>query len=144
AGMRQARGGRERYWLTMTLIGVNVLGVTIALARAADWIADADADALLMVLGLSFAYLATTTLFRVYPAPVQLNDGPRLKRPALTPAEQEIADKVRNMMELDKVYHEPTFSRADLAREIGISEGVLSRVINSAFGKSFPRLLNEL
>src|SRR5262249_27503868 len=42
-----------------------------------------------------------------------------------------------------KLYHEPTFSRADLARELHVSENTLSRVINVAFGKSFPRLLNE-
>ena len=67
----------------------------------------------------------------------------RARASLLSEDEKQIADKVRNLMELDKLYHEPTFSRADLARELGTSENTLSRVINSAFGKSFPRLLNE-
>ncbi len=92
-------------------------------------------------MGIAFAYLVTTTLFRVYPLPVAIHSGARASQ--LSEEEKQIADKVRSLMELEKLYQEPTFSRADLAREVGTSENTLSRVINSAFGKSFPRLLND-
>jgi AraC-like DNA-binding protein len=82
-----------------------------------------------------------TTLFRVYPLPVKLNSAANPL--TMTDEERKIADKVRQLLELDKLYHEPSFSRADLAREVGTSENTLSRVINRSFGKSFPRLLNE-
>lgn len=136
------RGAKERYWLVITLVAANVLRVVVNLLLSTGNLTLGDADALQAVLGIAFAYLATTTLFRVYPLPVALHAGARAA--LLSEDEKRIADKVRSLMELEKLYQEPTFSRADLAREVGTSENTLSRVINSAFGKSFPRLLNEL
>lgn len=135
------RGAKERYWLVITLIAANVLRIIVNLLLSTGNITLHDADGLQSVLGIAFAYLVTTTLFRVYPLPVALHTGARAVH--LSEEEKLIADKVRNLMELEKLYQEPTFSRADLAREVGTSENTLSRVINSAFGKSFPRLLNE-
>lgn len=139
----QVKGGREKYWLVLVLVVVNVLGIVVNLLRSTGSIEETNADSLLVIFGLAFVYLASTTLFRVYPPPVQLHALPRLRAPTLSPEEQLIADQVKKLMEVDKLYQEPTFSRADLARELKTSEGTLSRVINIAFGKSFPRLLNE-
>lgn len=139
----RTRGGRERYWLVITLIAANVAGVVVALLRSTGNMRMDDADALQLILGIAFAYLATTTLFRVYPLPVQLSAS-RATTLLLSEDDRQIAAKVQKLMDLDKLYHEPEFSRADLAREVGVSENTLSRVINRAFGKSFPRLLNDL
>ena len=57
--------------------------------------------------------------------------------------EVALAEKIKDLMALDKLYQEPAFSRADLARELDVSENVLSRVINCAFEKSFRKLLND-
>lgn len=138
--LRTDRGAHERYWLVMTLIAANVLRVVVNFLLSTGSLQLEDADALQSALGIAFAYLAMTTLFRVYPLAVPLNASPAAE---LTPEETEIVEKVRQLMELEKVYHEPSFSRADLAREVGCSENTLSRVINRAFGKSFPRLLSE-
>jgi AraC-like DNA-binding protein len=137
------RGARERYWLVMTLVLANVMGIIVSLLNATGYLARTDHDALHVILGIAFAYLATTTLFRVYPLPVALSAASRARALLLSDEERRIAEKVRKLMELDKLYHEHTFSRADLAREVGTSENTLSRVINIAFGRSFPRLLNE-
>jgi AraC-like DNA-binding protein len=51
--------------------------------------------------------------------------------------------KIEDLLRYDKVYQEPTYSRSDLARELEISETLISRVINIYFQKSFPQLLNE-
>jgi AraC-like DNA-binding protein len=142
--LRRMKGGRERYWLVIVLVIANIGGVGINLGRSTGNLSYDDADSLLVALGLAFIYLAITALFRVYPSPVQLNPLPtRFKLQVMTSEEQQIAERVRTLMEVDKLYHEPTFSRAALAREINISENTLSRVINVAFGKSFPRMLNE-
>lgn len=141
--MWNVKGSRERYWLVITLIAANILRILVSLLFATSRLGWDDADALQVALGIAFAYLATTTLFRVYPLPVQLNATSRATALMLSEEERAIAEKVRNLMEIDKVYQEPTFSRADLAKEVGTSENVLSKVINRAFGKSFPRLLNE-
>lgn len=141
AKLWNVKGARERYWLIMTFIAANVLHVVVNLLLSADRLSLPEADALQATLGIAFAYLAMTTLFRVYPLPVQLNATSRIRM--LSEEDRKIAEKVRKLMELDKVYHEHSFSRADLAREVGASENTLSRAINRAFGKSFPRLLNE-
>jgi AraC-like DNA-binding protein len=142
--LRKSKGGMERYWLVLVLIIANVGAVFISFLSSVGSLGQNDADALFAVLGLAFIYLAITTLFRVYPSPVQLSAEPtRFTMQALTPEEKEIAAKVRKLMEVDKLYHEQSFSRADLARELDVSENTLSRVINVAFGKSFPRMLNE-
>lgn len=142
--LRKAKGGMERYWLVLVLIVANMGMIVIGFLQAFGELEKSEADALLVVLGLAFIYLAITTLFRVYPAPVQLATAPaRFTASALTPEERELAARIRKLMEVDKVYHEHTFSRADLARELNVSENILSRVINVSFGKSFPQLLNE-
>ena len=141
AKLWNVKGARERYWLIMTFIAANVLHVIVNFLLPPERIGLADADALQASLGIAFAYLAMTTLFRVYPLPVHLNAVSRGQ--SLSEEDKKVADQVRKLMELDKLYHEHNFSRADLAREVGTSENTLSRVINRAFGKSFPRLLNE-
>lgn len=142
--LRKARGGRERYWLVLTLIVTNLLGVLVNLLLSTGYLSSPNADILKVVLGIALTYLATTMLFRVYPLPVQLDAVPRTRVLALTAEEKEIAERVKKLMEMDKLYHEPSFSRAKLAQEIGVSESVLSKVINISFGRSFPRLLSEL
>lgn len=137
------KGGRERYWLVMILLGANLLALIINFMRSAEQIGETDADAMLVTLGIGFAYLATTTLFRVYPPPVSLNQSPRTRILELSEEERVVADKIRVLLEMDKVYQEHAFSRADLAREVGASESTVSKVINAAFGRSLPKLLNE-
>lgn len=143
AGLWSARGGRERYWLVMMLLAANAGVVLVNLLRASESPVAANADAVLVILGLAFVYLASTFLFRIYPVPVAM-DAPRsVARGDLNAEEEALARRVRELMERDKLYQEPSFSRADLARELHCSESVLSRVINAAFGKSFPKMLNE-
>ena len=142
--MRKSKSGRERYWLVIVLVAANAAVVGVNLLRSSGGLAGNDADFLLIAMGLMSLYLVTTTLFRVYPPPLQLNLAPsRFKMLEMTAEEKKIAEQVRVLMEVDKLYHEPTFSRADLAREIDTSENTLSRVINVAFGVSFPKLLSQ-
>lgn len=140
--LRRMKGGRERYWLVITLIIANVLGVAVTLLRSVGYLHVEGADAMMVLLGIAFCYLAMTTLFRVYPQPIQLDDVPRTTALSLTPEEKQIAERIKQLLELDKLYHEPTFSRADLAREVGVSESILSKIVNTAFGKSFPSLVS--
>jgi AraC-like DNA-binding protein len=140
----RVRGSRDRYWLIMALIVANILDVLACLLYSAGRLSLQDSDAMQVTLGIGFAYIATTTLFRIYPLPVQMSMASRALTLLLSDQEKKIAAQVQKLMELDKVYHEASFSRADLAREVGCSENTLSKVINRAFGKSFPKLMNEL
>jgi AraC-like DNA-binding protein len=141
--LSNVKGGRERYWLVITLISANVLLVLVGLLRSSDSLDPQNADALELTLDIAFCYLATTTLFRVYPAPVQLSATSRTKVFLLSEEEKTLSKKIHRLMTMEKVYQEQGFSRADLARELGVSESTLSKVINVSFGQSFPRLINE-
>jgi AraC-like DNA-binding protein len=91
-------------------------------------------------LGLGLVYIAGTSLFRIYPQAVQIVE--RADR-EMNPEEKTIAQRIEGLLALEKIYQEPHYTRADLARELKLPESVVSRVINAHFGKSFPRLLNE-
>jgi AraC-like DNA-binding protein len=141
--MRQVRGGTERYWLSLALVAMNAFSVAVSVARLSGAMTVGESDNLHLLSGLAFVYLATTVLFRVYPPPLHLSVEPRtLRQKGLTPEEEAVAARARELMERDKVYQEPSFSRADLARELGVSESTLSRIINRTFGKSLPQLIN--
>ena len=139
----RAKTGKEKYWLVMVLIAANVVIVSINLLRSTGSLEAFDADSILTIMGMTFVYITSTTMFRVYPPPISLSDTPNLIVKALTSEEKKIADKIKKLMTLDKLYHDVKFDRATLARELEISENVVSRVINVAFNKSFPRLLSE-
>ena len=147
-GLRQGIGGRERYWLVLTLIITNIGIVVTMLLRAWGTVAQLESDALFVIMGLAALYLASSSLFRVYPTVIDLTPEPRPLRVSTEPVvlnEEEVAllARVRELIDVQKVYHEQSFGRGALARELACSESQLSRVINYGYGKSLPRLLNE-
>ncbi|MBA4152258.1 MAG: hypothetical protein C0509_06825 [Acinetobacter sp.] len=147
-GLRQGAGGRERYWLVLTLIVTNIGIVVTMLWRAWGSIGQLESDALFVIMGLAALYLASSSLFRVYPTVIDLAPEPRALRVSAEPtalnAEEEVLlARVRELIDVQKVYHEQSFGRGALARELACSESQLSRVVNYGYGKSLPRLLNE-
>ena len=135
------KAGKERYWLILALIIVNVAFLGLTALRSGGYDVSVDASLLRTVLGLAFVYLVSTSLLRIYPVALFLPyQG---KHEDLSEEDKALARRIEGLIDLDKIYHEPTYSRSDLARELGVSEGVVSRVINTHFCKSFPQLLNE-
>jgi AraC-like DNA-binding protein len=63
--------------------------------------------------------------------------------PSLKPEEQAVIDKIEHLLKFDKVYQEPQYSRKELARELNISESVITKLVNQYYNRSFPQLLNE-
>ncbi len=142
--LAKSRDTRERYRVVIAFIAFNVMNLGIDMPRAIGLLETAEATFVRTVLGLTFVYLVTTLVFRIDPKPVTLLPGSLLRRSIeLTADEQALATRIRDLMALDKLYQEPSFSRADLARELDVSENILSRVINSAFSKGFRKLLND-
>lgn len=144
AGFRSIRAQkdkRERYWLALSIILVNACLIGLALATYADMMPVGEARSIRIMMGMAFVYLATTSLFRIYPPslPVVKLAAPE----SLSESEQKVIADIERLMTYDKLYQEPSFSRADLARELGISEGIITRVINAYYGKSFPVIVNE-
>ena len=143
--LRGQQDSSDRYWVALALVAFNVLNLGVDLARAGAMIEQGNAAFIHTVFGLTLIYLVTTLAFRIVPKPIVLLPGAPLLKGSitLTRTEQALAKRINDLMELDKLYQEPAFSRADLARKLDASEYVVSRVINGAFGKSFRQLLNE-
>jgi len=139
--MASQKLAKERYWLIVTLIFVNLLFLAVMLMSLTLEVPVEELMLVRTVLGVALVYLAGTSLFRIYPQAVQLS---QTRVPAaLSRGDQDIAKDIERLMDREKVYHEPSYSRADLARELKIPETVVSRVINNHFGKTFPQILNE-
>ncbi len=133
--------GKERYWLIFSLIFLNTCFLLVMLLNLAAHITGDEAVLLRNVLGIGFVYLVSTSLLRMIPRNQRIVKSGMVEK--LTEEEQDLAEKVENLLKFEKVYQEPTYSRADLARECEASETVISRVINIHFQKSFPQLMNE-
>ena len=138
----QQKAGKERYWLILALIIVNIAFLTLTAFHTSGYNASLDASLLRIILGLSFVYLVSTSLFRIYPVALFLPYQKKSEED-FSEEEKEVSRKIEGLLKLEKIYHESTYSRSDLARELGIPEATVSKVINVHFGKSFPQLLNE-
>lgn len=142
--IRSQSAGRERYWLILSLIILNIFYLAcfaLALKGDAD---NTQVDLLRTIFGLTFCYLVSTSLFRIYPSALILApDRKKAEFIELAPAEHELVSKIKDLLDLQKVYHEPTYTRSDMARELSVSEATLSKVINIHYNKSFPQILNE-
>jgi len=136
------KAGRERYWLILSIIIVNVFFLAVLLFFVADHTFSMSMVLLRTVIGLSFVYLVSTSLFRIYP--VALFSSPKSRGgDVLNEGELKLASRMESLLTLEKVYHETSYSRRDLARELDVAESVVSRVINIYFKKTLPQLLNE-
>lgn len=134
--------GKERYWLILSLIILNACFLLSVLLGLTQSIESTEAIILRSVLGLGFVYLVSTSLLRLFPKAKRVSQSGD-SADTLSEDEQALAQKVESLLDFEKVYQEPTYSRADLAKECGTSETTISRVINMHFQKSFPQLMNE-
>lgn len=143
APLYDQKSGRERYWLILALIGMNTGFLLSLFAFYADGVDHETIITVRTVLGLGFVYLATTSLFRIYPPSVREMPSSDNDQTHLSDRELDMALKIEGLMSYEKIYHEPGYTRSDLARELGVPETTLSKIINLHFKKSFPQMLNE-
>lgn len=130
----------DRYWLILALLVINCALLCVTLSFVSGLIQEHELLLIRNVLGCGLVYLASTSLFRIYPQTLKVT--PKL------PSEFKIEDsdilkKLEDLLTLQKVYQEPGYSRGDMARELDTSESVVTRIVNVHFGKSVPQLLNE-
>ncbi len=136
------KAGKERYWLILSLIIINIFFIAITALYSMGYHFTFDMELLRSVLGLGFVYLVSTSLFRIYPQGL-LSSYKKKSNDDLSSDDLLLVKKIEDLLELDKIYHEATYSRSDLAQELGTSEATISRIINLHYKKSFPQLLNE-
>ena len=140
--VRKQKLGKELYWLIFALIAVNTLLLTAMLAFLLDYLDIGQSVLIRTILGISFVYLVSTSLLRLYPKRDQ-NQKKLANSADFSEDELVLAEKIEHLINVEKVYQEPAYSRADLAKECGYSETIVSRVFNAYFQKSFPQMMNE-
>lgn len=137
------QSGRERFWLVLCMILLNVaflasvFGYLSGLYDVHKW------TLIRAILGLAFIYSVSTSLFRIYPQTVTILKKGQ-KEDALNADERAIADRLDTLFQREKIYQEAEIGRTELARELGIGEATLSRIINIHYGRTIPQLLNEM
>ncbi len=136
------KAGKERYWLILALIIVNVSFLALLIAFSTRETVQGEISVLRTIFGLGFLYLVSTSLFRIYPSALVLSYN-RVRDEVFDHKDKEALDKIQGLLSLEKVYHEPSYSRSDLAKELNVAEPTISRLINIHYKKSFPQLLNE-
>ncbi len=133
---------RDRYWVVLALIVFNVLNIGVDLSRATLVLDPGDATFVRTIFGLTFVYLVTTLVFRIEPRPVLLLVGMQ-RRPsdALTPEEWTLAERIRALITVERLYKDPTLRLFDVARHLEVSEEFAARAMKAAFAVSFPVFL---
>ena len=136
------KAGKDKYWLVLSLIIVNIAFLALGAFDTGSAGVSSHLPLIRGLLGLSFIYLVSTSLFRIYPQAL-LKPYRAKNNDILSSDDIELVDKINDLLNLQKIYHEPTYSRSDLARELECGEATISRIINIHFKKSFTQLLNE-
>jgi len=140
--------GREKYWTVISLIGLNLAILAVHLAALSGWLSPSQTSFIVVALELTLIYVLLSSLFRVYAGavpvrPMAASSARTGERDPLNAEEQAMVEKIKELMSLDKVYQEATYSRKDLAQELTIAEHQLSRIINTGFEMSFSDLINR-
>ncbi len=140
--LHKRKYGKERYWLIICLILMNIILLSLGLLQL-NGILDIGRVQLVQVLvGLGFIYIASTSLFRIFPHSLALKEKSS-ETETLSPSDIKFALKIEDLLNLEKVYQEASYGRPDLAKELGLSESNLSRIVKLYFDKGVPQLLNE-
>lgn len=141
-GLLKEKAQKERYWLVLTMIFTNIAFVlTMLFSIGVDYQSD-KLSGIEVGYVIFLVYLTGTSLFRIYPQAVLLNAAQKQSE-GLGKEDLLIVERVKELLLMQKIYHEQGYGRVDLARECETSEANISRIINTVFGKSIPQLLNE-
>lgn len=139
--LSDGKAGRPRYWLIICLVVVNIMFLSSVLLLLLETISYVDWVFIRNVLGLGFVYLASTSLFRIYPQAVLVKD-----RYVIDPEDEKskaIIIDLERLLNVDRVYQEPQYGRKDFARELDVSEATVSRIINDQYRETVPQILNR-
>ena len=138
------KNGKERFWIIISLIVLNIGMILNSLLNLNGAVTVADSELIRVIIGISFVYIVSTSLFRIYPHAVFIAPKKAKAEGSLSEAEIKLALKIEDLINRDKIYQEPSYGRSDMARELSITESNLSKIVNFYFDKSVPQLLNGL
>ena len=131
---------RDRYWLMISLVLLNLVLLALELMQMADHIGQENATVTITVVRLSFIYLVLTLMFRLFDDSVQ--GAGKSSGDSLTKREEEIGAAFSRLMDVDKFYRDASCNRETVARKLGVNENLLSRAISHCFNKRFTDVVN--
>lgn len=142
--LKLEKNNKDRYWLILALLFTNAAFVAFMLFHLGMDAENGKLSLIKTLFGLALVYLTSTSLFRIYPQAVYISDPQKTaSSDGLGIYEQSIAKKIEELIYVQKVYQEPTYSRADLARECEAPEALISKILSVHFNQSFPQLINK-
>ena len=142
-GLRLMKSGRERYWLIISFIILNSLFLGVVFLNLNAQIGAEQTQMIRTIIGAGFVYLVGSSVFKILPEAKKVTVTVAPEDAELSASDQNTIRKIERLFTLDKIYQEPSYSRTDLAQECGVSETVISKLINIHYQKSFPQLMNE-
>lgn len=137
---------RNEYWLILALIGLNLCSMAVDLWHLRDALTNADAVFIDTVLRMTFIYVVLTLLFRVFDGGAQAQAGapvPPKPSPAQEQRDKDVIAAFELLMQEQHAYREMECNRESVARELGISENMLSRIINQHYQARFTDVINQ-
>jgi AraC-like DNA-binding protein len=140
--LTKQKNHQERYWLILAMLLINAAFIATMLVNLGIDSGAQKIDLIKTVFGLALVYLSSTSLFRIYPQAVHIAQSKNQKT-TLSVYEESVARQIENLIYVQKAYQEPTYSRADLARECEVPEALISKVLSTHFNLSFPQLMNK-
>ncbi|MEQ8966046.1 MAG: helix-turn-helix domain-containing protein [Azospirillaceae bacterium] len=165
--------GREKRWLILTIIALQVLLIGLDLGVTAGRIGGEDGLLVATILRLTFYYLVASAIFRVFPqiflirpvpaiSPAEdeaegeaAEDGPvdtgapaiagppGAPAPTLDAEDRAVLDRLGALMTRDRLYREPGLGRRDLAEALGVPEHRLTRLVNVGLGRTVTEVINQ-
>jgi AraC-like DNA-binding protein len=135
---------KQKYWLVISLLIYNISLLLVDLGLVSGNLDKTKYDLAKTIFKIAFIYIVITAIFRVFTDLFDIKlSNIHLKKSSLTKYELSLAEKALSMLEDGKIYRNEGFNRAKFSEKLGISEHMLSRIINIQFQKSFSDLANE-
>ncbi len=135
---------KYKYWLIISIIIYSVILLMMELAMAADLVRENNYVFSKTLVKLTFVYMVMTSIFRVFTDLFDMKHLPvSIHKTGLTEYEKVVAKKAETLLVEHKVYKEMGLNRDVFAKKLGISEHLLSKIINMEFKKTFSEITNE-
>lgn len=137
---------RNEYWLIVALIGLNLCLLAVGLLRIEGTLKSTEALFITTIFRISFIYVVLTLLFRVFDhgrRPVEQTREAAAPSPEQEQRDRDLIAAFEALLQEQHIYREMGCNREAVARQLGVNENTLSRVVNQHYQVRFTDVLNQ-
>ncbi len=131
---------KHRYWLIMSIVVLNLVMAGFDLLMVAGKLPEEEVLLSSTIIRITFIYLVLTSIFAVFYELFEIDSNTDVPRGV--DIDKELVEKVKSLLQEERIYREMGLTRKVLADKLGISEHRASRIINAYFRKNFNELVN--